>query len=241
MGSSDWTSVTGSVANDVVRRGPTYGLGAAAGVACYAAKGLVAAPSAWGLHTNQANFVPVAPGKGSVVIGAIRAGTAQSPAAEPFLFAALQPDPMPPDSGVPKVTSMGYLLGLSPSGRLALVKGRLEDGIPDAAPGSSGVLRRGDVVFPRGTWLFLHLAIAVNTHGDTVLSAYRSDLAEHPIEDPFWDDEPGLDQFVDDLAGFNSGTRPLGHASGGYAGFGAVHRGAGTVASFDRLACFRGT
>jgi hypothetical protein len=245
MGLTDWTALTGSASTSDVRRGPTYGLGSAVGSACFAASSATTATRGWGLYTNRAGHAPVAPGKGTIAFGAIRAGLAgpvSAPPAEPFLYCCLQPDPMPPLSGpVAKLSRSAYLLGLSASGRLALVKGLLEEGIPDVAPGEQGVLVRSDEAFAPGTWLHLQLVLAVNTHGDVVLTVRRSDLEAHSIELPSWEPVPGLDRFIDDVTGFTSGTRPLGPASGGYGGFGAVHRGVRTLASFDAMAFQRGT
>lgn len=242
MGSADWDDAAGS--SGQVRRGVTYALGAppSAGSVSFGAKSESSSPAAWAMHANQTEFDPVVPGKGSMVLGAIRAAHVSSaPRSCPLVFAALQPDPLPPPTpGPADIGSAAYLLGLSSSGRLTLVKGAPSDGIPDAVPGTMGVLRRSDQVFAPEAWLHVRLDVVVNATGDVVVRARRNDLAAHTLALPTWEEIPGMALVIDDRLGMNTGSRPFGVISGGYAGFGAHHPVIDSVATFGRVDVLRG-
>lgn len=227
----DWANLTGNldeVEDAEIIRGPTAGLGSPSGGGTFVlgARRVGSVVGSWGLYADQAGFIPTA--LGARVSGVVRrVAYLEEPAGvAPFLFAAL---------ATANVGSIGYLLGLADGDptRIALVKGTLAGGIPDVAPGTLGVLRRSSSTREEGAWVHLRLDVIVNPNGDVILNAFENDLAAHPADAPVWEAIPGLDRFVDDRLGVNTGSAPL---AGGYVGFGARHAGSGAVA-FDRLAC----
>jgi hypothetical protein len=138
------------------------------------------------------------------------------------------------------VTDSAYLLGVSDAdpGYLVLAKRRITDGIVGAAPGSLGVLKRSTQTFAIDTWHHLRLDAVINTNGDVVLNVFRNDLALHDVASPVWSAVPGLEQFIDDSLGANSGSLPF---TSGRMGFGGRFADTGRRIYFDRLECLRET
>lgn len=234
MASTDWTDLTGGLSSSDVRRGVTGGHTppSGGGTFVYGMRSEQVVVGAVARMTNQANFAPTPTNKGGSVRGALQRGvSAGSNGFQPFLFIGGQ--------GA-DVLSNAYLLGLADgeSSRIALVKGPVASGIPDVAPGSNGVLRRSTATFAIGTWLHLRLDMRVNANGDTVLTVYRNDLGAQAVSSPVWAAVPGLEQFVDDAIGANSGTVPYTNGRMGYgARFSDVYR----RCYFDHLECMRET
>jgi hypothetical protein len=71
------------------------------------------------------------------------------------------------------------------------------------------VLRRSTQTFPIASWLHLRLDQRVNANGDVVLTVSRNDLNANPVTAPVWVAVPGLEQFIDDAIGANSGSVPF--------------------------------
>lgn len=228
MATADWTELTDSLSSSDVKRGVTGGITtpSGGGTFAYGMRSTTVVSGAVGLFTNQSNFAPTPTNKGASIKGCIlRATSAGADGCSPSLFVGMQTS---------DVLGQCYLLGLSEGDpfRIVLAKGRFIDGCPDAAPGTSGVLRRSTQTFPVGTWLHLRLDQRVNPNGDVVLTVYRNNLAVNAVGSPVWVAEPGLEQFIDDALGANSGTLPF---TQGRMGFGARFEDTHRRAYWDHL------
>lgn len=227
MAQADWTVANDSLDTATVRRGVTAGIArpSGGGSFLYGMNSIAIASGAVALFVNLANFAPMA--KGGIVRGAIKRGVSGAPSNfSPFLFIGLQG---------PSVNDNAYLLGLAdeePS-RIVLRKGKLSDGIPAAAPGSLGVLRRSTQSYAVDTWLHLMLMMVYNTNGDVVLQCFQSDLGAHAVTAPSWAAIPGMDAFTDDALGVNSGSVPY---TSGRVGFGGAFKDVTRRMYFDHIA-----
>lgn len=204
MASSDWTFVTDSLDAATVDRGVSAGFTPpnGGGSFVYGFNSLAVTLGAVALFTNQANFAPTSALKGGVLTGAIkRAISGGALNFAPFLFIGLQGT---------TINDNGYLLGLGDGDphHIVLRKGRLVDGVPDSAPGVNGVLRRSSATFSPDTWLHLRIDMIVNVNTDVRLQMFRNNLNANPVSSPVWVAEPGLEEFVDDALGVNSGSQP---------------------------------
>lgn len=234
MASADWSELTGVLDSSVLARGVTAGEPppSGGGTHTFGARTLSVVTGAYGLFTNQALFAPTSPFKDQSVRGALKKGVSSGVSGfSAFLFACCQG---------PAVTDSAYLLGVSDTdpGYLILAKRRITDGIVAAAPGALGVLRRSTQTFAIDTWHHLRLDAVINTGGDVVLNVFRNDLGANTVASPTWGAVPGLDQFIDDALGANSGSLPF---TSGRMGFGGRFADTGRRVYFDRLECLRET
>lgn len=234
MASADWTECTNVLSIGQIDRGVTNGVARPSGGGnfVYGFNSLVTTVGAAALFNNQTNFAPMA--KGGSVRGAIKRGVSGGPTGfAPFLFIGLQS---------PDVNDNGYLLGLSDGDphHIVLVKGLLSAGVPDVAPGQSGVLARSTATFANDTWLHLRLDMIVNLTGDVLLQAFQSDLNAHAVSAPVWTAIAGiaaapgqsLASFVDDSLGVNSGSAAY---TSGRAGFGFASHDVTRRGFFDQI------
>lgn len=209
MASSDWTVLTGVLSTGDVARGVTSGptKPTGGGSFVYALNSLTNTVGVVALHTNQVNFSPMA--KGGDIRAAMRRGLSGGTSGwSVFTFLAL--------SGT-NVSDTAYLLGIAngdPS-HICLRKGALSGGLPDETPlGVNKILRRSTEVVAIDQWVHLRLEMVFNTNGDTILNCYKN-LGN--VTTPTWVPIPGMDPFVDDVAGIASGSLPY---TSGRAGFG---------------------
>ena len=227
MASTDWTALTPTPdATTEVQRGATTAIarapvavGAPDNDFVFGFNSVVAAAKLTAFFTNQVNFAPVVAGKGMSIRGVLQRGLSGGGAGfAPFLFVGLQ--------GTAS-TNNAYLLGIGDPGgadpnppcHIILRKGQLDLGVPDVAPGSSGVLLRSTTTFQQGVWLHLRLDMIVNTNGDVLLQVFQNNLNTNPLGGPpNWQPIAGMTaQFTDDVLGNNSGSVPY---TGGRLGFG---------------------
>ena len=231
MAETDWTYLNDGLDAAAVDRGVTTGVARPPGGGnfVFGLNSLATAQGAVGLFTNQVNFAPVA--KGGSVRGAIQRGVSGGPLNfAPFLFVGMQG---------PSVNDLGYLLGLGDGDphHVVLRKGALSGGLPDIAPGTQGVLRRSTGTFLPATWLHLRLDMVVNLNGDVLLQVFQNDLVAHPLGTaPSWVAVPGVDQFIDDALGINSGSQPF---TSGRAGFGYFTKDVTRRGFFDQVEVYR--
>ena len=231
MAETDWTFLNDGLDAATVDRGVTTGIARppGGGSFVFGFNSLSTAPGAVGLFTNQLNFAPMA--EGGSIRGAIQRGVSGGPLGfAPFLFIGLQG---------PSANDLGYILGLGDGDphHIVLRKGALVGGLPDTPPGPQGVLRRSAATFMPATWLHLRLDMVVNLNGDVLLQVFQNDLAAHPLGTaPDWQPVPGMDEFIDDALGINSGSQPY---TSGRAGFGFTTRDVTRRGFVDSIECYR--
>lgn len=207
MAEADWTVLNDSLGVGSVKHGTTAGFTPPPGASTafvYAFNSVDLTPGAVGRFTNLANFAPTPKG-GSIKACLQRAPSAGPAGFAPMLFFSLQG---------PSVNDRAYLLGLSDNdpSRIILRKGVLFTGLPDVQPDPAvnGVLRRGTLSVARATWVHLRLDVVTNANGDVRLQVFQNDLVAHPLSGaPVWTAVPGVEEFVDDAMGINSGSSPL--------------------------------
>jgi hypothetical protein len=78
----------------------------------------------------------------------------------------------------------------------------------------------------------LRLDWVVNPGGDIILKVYENDLDTNPVDAPVWEAITGMDDFVDDALGINSGSLP--YTSGRW-GKGFTFSDANRRAAVDQL------
>ena len=210
MAETDFTLLTDSPGLGSIDRGVTAGIAAPGGGGSfiYGFNSLIVVNGASALFANQVNFAPMV--KGGSIRAAVQRGVSGGPTGwSPFLFLAGQGT---------SVNDYAYLLGISDGDppHLVLKKGRLVDGVPDLIPDapSNGVLKRSTAEFAIGDWLHLRLDAITNGTGDVVLRVYRS--ASGDVTAPVWVLEPGMEIFVDDALGVNTGSAPFTSGRGGF-------------------------
>ncbi len=231
MAETDWTFLNDGLDAAAVDRGVTNGIARPPGGGnfVYGFNSLSTAQGAVALFTNQLNFAPMQ--KGGSVRGAIQRGVSGSPLNfAPFFFLGLQG---------PSVNDHGYLLGLGDGDphHIVLRKGAIAEGLPDILPGTQGVLKRSTATFAPGTWLHLRLDMVVNQNGDVLLQVFQNDLVAHPLGTaPAWQAVPGMDEFIDDALGINSGSQPF---TSGRGGFGFFTKDVTRRGFFDQIEVYR--
>jgi hypothetical protein len=232
MAEANWTFCNDGLSIGAVDRGVTNGIARpnGGGNFVFGFNSLGTSIGAVALFTNQTNFAPTAANKGGSVRGAVKRGVSGGAAGfAPFLFVGLQG---------PSVNDSSYILGLSDDDphRISLRKGSLVSGVPSGSPGTNQILRRSAATFANDTWLHLRLDMIVNLTGDVILKCWRSDLDAHLVSSPVWVAETGLEDFVDDALGINSGSAPF---TSGRLGFGFYTRDVTRRGFVDNLECLR--
>lgn len=235
MASADWTFLTNSLAAGVVDRGVTTGITRPSGGGSFLygmnSVDVPGTPGAVGLFTNQVNFAPHA--KGVSIRGTIKRLPSGGPTGfAPFYFACLQGS---------TIASKGYLLGLADDDpyHLVLRKGAPSEGLADLAPDpdANGILLRSGTSFAQDTWHHLRLDVIVNANGDVIIQCFQNDLAANPLSGaPVWTAIPGMEEFIDDTLGINSGTAPY---TSGRSGFGMYVEDVTRRAAWDHIQVFR--
>jgi hypothetical protein len=219
MSSLDWTLVTDSLASPDVMRGVTQGHTPPAGGGdfVFGINSLSLVDGIVALYATpqppNTDFNPMT--MGGEITGCLQRGVGggQNGMAA-FLFMSHQ------------TTDVGgscYMLGLADGNpaHIVLRKGIMQLGLPDEAAnptGSSGILRRSTATYAPGTWVQLRLEVVYNLSGDVVINCYENDLSVNDADAPSWVVVPGMEPFIDDGIGVNTGSVPL---VGGRAGKGA--------------------
>jgi hypothetical protein len=183
-----------------------------------------------GMYVDVSGYDPIPPGKGGSIRGALRRYAAGADYAPMLGFI----------SGTNVQTSPAYFLGLTASDpyQIALRKGTLAGGLD---PTGADILRISDESFTSNAlWFHLRLDVIINPHGDTVLNVKRNSLTTgEEVDDPNWQDVPGMESFTDDANGILTGGPPL--ITGGLRGFKAHFNNgaAGRVSLFDHVEFFK--
>lgn len=230
MAESNWTFLTGVLSAGVVRRGVTAGITKPAGGGNYVFgfNSVAATSGTVALYTSQANFIPAA--KGGSITAAIRRGTSASPTGSScYIFIGGQGT---------SITDTAYMLGLSDNqpSSIVLRKGTLSSGIVDGEEGDEGILRVAADTVDDGTWVHLRLDMIANPSGDVILKVWQNDLGANDVTSPVWEAVAGMDDYIDDALGVNSGSAPY---TTGYMGIGFQSAGISRRAYFDHITCAR--
>lgn len=139
----------------------------------------------------------------------------------------------------PAIDDQAYLFGLSDSSPsyLILRKGKISEGLPNSPVGTDGVLARGSVAHGADEWKHLRLDMTRLPNGDILLAPRESDLAVQGMENPLWEEIPGMGQSVlDDVLAVATGTPPF---TGGRMGFAFQFADVARRAFFTRIQCFQ--
>jgi hypothetical protein len=209
MAQADWTFLTSGAAASSVSRGVTNGIARPSGGGnfVYGFNSLDNNDNAVGLHINQVNFSPMA--SGCRISAAMKRGVSGGLTSwAGFIFVGLQ--------GV-DVADDCYVLGFAdgdPS-NLILRKGKVNEGVPDNAPGDPatlGTLLRSTETFSVDTWVHIRLDMIVNGTGDVTLKVFENDLDVNDVTAPIWTPLSGMESFIDDALQVNTGSAP--HTSG---------------------------
>lgn len=236
MAEADWTILDDSLSAGSVTRGVTAGFSPpnGGGSFVYGFNSLDTSIGAVGLFVNLVDFAPMS--KGGRVTGCVKRAPSGGPLGfSAFFFLGLQGT---------SVNDSGYLLGLSDAdpSRIVLRKGAISAGLPDLAPApGNGILRRSTstVDIDDDRWVHLRLDMIYNDVGDVRLQVYQNDLAAQPLGTaPNWQPVPGMEEFVDDGLGVNSGSAPF---TSGYGGFAFRSANVTRRAQFDHIEVRRQT
>ena len=211
MAEADWTFLANGAAAASIDRGITSGIDKPAGGGSFAFgfNSLVSNEGAVGLYVDLVDFNPMA--KGGSIRGAIKRSTSAGPTGfSPFFFIGGQGT---------DIDDSAYLFGLEDDDphQIVIRKGAISGGIPDDDPGTGGILAKSTAEYSANTWLHVRLDMIVNGNGDVILQAFENDLDTNDVDSPVWTAIPGLEEFIDDTLGINSGTAPF---TSGYGGFG---------------------
>lgn len=230
MAEANWSLMTGGLSTGVVRRGVTAGTTPPNGGGTYTFgfNSVAATAGSVALYTAQANFIPAA--SGGSITAALRRGPSASPTAySSWLFIGAQGTAL---------SDNAYMLGFSDNNpsTITLRKGALSEGIVDGEEGDEGILRRGTTSYDEGVWVHLRLDMIVNPSGDTILAVWENDLDSDDVTTPTWTAVAGMDDFIDDTLGVNSGSAPF---ASGYMGYGFQVEGLSRRAYFDHITCAR--
>jgi hypothetical protein len=237
MSQADWSEFDDSIASPTIRRSPTTGIGTPDGGEDHAYAWNTTSTGFTGAHAlfyNAVNFAPMAEG-GEITGALVRLPSGGPTDFAPFLIIGAQGN---------SVNDSAYLLGLQDSNppRIVLRKGAPSGGLPDddaSDPSTSpNVLRRSTESIAVGEWVHLRLEMVANNGGDTILHVYRNDLTANPVTAPVWEAVEGMDTFVDDAVGINTGSVP--HSSG-YAGYGFFANNVTRRAAVDHVQINRQT
>ena len=174
------------------------------GLATRLLRSLTNTPGVYAQHYNGVDFDPLGANIGAEMIGCIKRGISGGTTGfAPFIFTLLQGN---------NVANEAYVLGLADSepSHLVLRKAALSAGLPDLAAGTQGILRRSTITFARDTWVQVKVGAKVNSPGgipsDRVVYVEYNNLAVNPVDAPVWLPVPGMADFIDDAAGFASGS-----------------------------------
>lgn len=254
MGSTNFTELDDDLDAATLDRGVTTGITRppGGGSFVFGFNSLTTSQGAAGYFANQANFAPTPAMKGGSIRGAIRRGLSAGKTNFAPLFFLLGQGPSLNDNA--------YILGLQDDDphRIALRKGSIISGVPSAAPGASGILRRSTTTIANDTWLHLRLDAVVNLNGDVILKVFQNDLTANDVDVPVWEPVPGIEDaalavthgdgtaFVDDALGVNSGLLNLTGAlvqpfTSGRMGFGFFTKDVSRRGYFDQIECLRQT
>lgn len=208
MAENEWDLLTSSAAVATIDRGPTAGSTKPTGGGnhTYGFRSLVNDANSVGIHQNQTNFAPTTKG-GLLEIALMRSASSSGEAGfGVFGFSMLQ--------GV-DTSNLGYLFGLADDApaNIVLRKGSIADGLPNNAagtPSTNGTLLRSTKTVALGEWVHLQLQIKVEGTGDVILKCFENTaLATAGVTNPTWAAITGMESFIDDALGVNSGTAPF--------------------------------
>ena len=227
MAQLDFTDLTSSASTAVVRRGVTTGITPPNGGGSFVYGWNSVSAGIAGTHgakLNILNFNPSTKG-GRMSAALVKLTSGSTSGFSPYIFVGGQND---------AVSDNAYMLGIQDgeAGSIVLRKGAVSGGLPQGNVGDSGILRKSTTTIPIGTWVHLRIDWIVNPGGDIILKVYQNDLTTNPVSAPVWVAIAGMDDFVDDALGINSGSLP--YTSGRW-GKGFTFSDANRRAAIDHL------
>lgn len=228
MASTDWTVLVNSIDNASIRSGVTSGVTPPNGGGSFVYGFNSRATSFDGsraLKYTGLNFNPIAAEGGRITGAMKRLPSGGTTGFAPFLYFSEQSN---------DIGGAAYMLGLQDDDPsfLVLRKGILNEGLPAGLVAQNGILRKSSAAVAADTWVHLRLSVIVQGTGDVLLQVEQSDLTVHDVTAPVWSAVPGMDDFVDDALGINSGSLPF---LGGRQGFGMYANDISRRAAFDHI------
>ena len=227
MASTDWAVLVNSIDNTQLRSGVTSGITPPNGGGSFIYGFNSRAndfDGARALKYLGANFDPIA-AEGAVISGAMKRLPGGNVGFAPFLYCSEQTN---------DIGGLAYQVGLQDDDPsfLVLRKGILNEGLPAGLVAQNGILRKSSAAIASDTWVHLRLTVLVQGTGDVLLTVEQNDLLANAVTAPVWVAVPGMDTFVDDSLGINSGSLPF---EGGRAGFGMYANDVSRRSAFDHI------
>lgn len=234
MASSDWAVLVNSIDNASLRSGVTSGITPPNGGGSFTygfnsrTTGFDGARAL--KYTGAVNFDPIPANFGGRITGAVkRLPSGGTTGFAPFLYLLEQANDAAGDA---------YMIGLQdddPS-YIVLRKGSLANGLPAGLVDENGILRKSSESIAADTWVHLRLDVIVQGTGDVLLQMYQNDLDANDVTTPVWQAIGGMDDFIDDSLGINSGSLPY---TGGRAGFGMYANDVSRRGAIDHITIAR--
>jgi len=230
VASSDWSAISDITSSASIARGPVTDAVVSPPNGgddfVYAIHSLTATAGVVAFYSALTNFTPMMKG-GDITSALFKSGSLCAA----FIFCCLNGQAS---------TNSAYMLGLSSDeqAHIVLRKGQMAGGLPDVAPGTSGVLRRSAATFAPDTWVHLKLEVISEPGGDVVINVYQNDLTLHTVDSPVWEVIAGMSSFTDDALQVNTGSAPI---TSGRIGFGSVSAEINRIAAFDEVTTARQT
>jgi hypothetical protein len=191
----------------------------------------IATAAACGLYYDETDFSPLrndaSDPTGGSVRGALKRGVSTSATGfATSLFMCLQ------GGSTPSINDTGYLLGLADNDPSEIVLAKVAP-VVGLDPTATTALRVSSATYTWDTWLHLRLDVIVNPNGDVVLKCFKNDLDNNLVTSPVWESIAGMDDFVDDGLGINSGSNPLAGGWGGWVFYSKQTSSRGFVDHFE--------
>lgn len=234
MASNDWAILPNSIDNASLRSGVTSGVtppnGGGSFVYGFNSRTTGFVGSRVLKYTGAVNFDPFPGNTGGRITGALkRLPSGGATGFAPFLYLLEQAN---------DASGGAYMLGLQDDDPsfIALRKGSLAEGLPAGLINQNGILRKSSASIAADTWVHLRMDVIVQGTGDVLIQVFENDLAMNTVSSPVWNAVAGMDDFIDDSLGINTGSLPF---TGGRAGFGMYANDVSRRAAFDQITIAR--
>lgn len=226
MGEAHWTHMTGSAPAEDISWGYTDNgsFGAPSGNRVFGFHSLNPVEAVAAMNAEGMSYSPISGQMGGVITAHLRRFTTGAGYGTAIFFI----------DSTNAASGRAYVLGLSQEYpyRIVLKKGLFSSGLSITG---LDTLAYSDQLYDGNDWHCLKLAVTTRPQGDVVLVAKHKDPRRlYPVT---WDAIPGIDPFIDDVLGANSGSVPY---MGYRVGIAQINRGAtGCVSVFDWISVGR--